>query len=279
MKCRKYIQIIALLGFTLTGPLYAAEEIPLLPEGLEFRQVEGTARLHERTKAWRFVTAKTLTEKKLTVPEGTELTILPGSALDKIIAYAAQDQSVSLRIDAVITQYRKTNFLFLFDAAPLTAAPTPPAPAEPAPKEQAPSPKEETANIIRMASDPNETSVIPPEILQRMLPAQRTDFARMEQAAQQTEIVGDTMIVSRTGRFLRRQNGSEFILDGFGRSISGRSFTLLPCKSLQQVEKEIGQSLDRHRYRVSGVVTTFRGKQFLLLQGAVRTYTHGNFTP
>jgi hypothetical protein len=274
MNGRQYMPIIVLLGIFLAGPLPASEQPPLLPEGLEFRQVEGTARLHERTRAWRFVTAKTLTEKKLTVPEGTELTILPGSALDKVIAYAAQASTVSLRIDAVITQYRKTNFLFLFDAAPLTAAAPAPAPVQPAEP-----PKEETANIIRMASDPNESSVIPPEILQRMLPKQRTDFARMEEAARQTEFVGDTMIVSRTGRFLRRQAGSEFVLDGFGRGISGRSFALLPCKTLEQVEKQISQSLGPIRYRVSGVVTTFRGKQFLLLQGAVRTYTHGNFTP
>jgi len=274
MKCRKNILIIAFIGIFLPIVLLAADSNLLLPEGLEFRQVEGTARLHERTKAWRFVTAKTLSERKLAVPAETELTILPGKGLDKIIAYAGEGVSVPVRIDAIITQYRKTNFLYLFDAVPLTAVAQASAPTEtPA------LPKEDAANILRMAADPNQTSVIPPQILQRMLPSQRTDLARMEQSARQTESVSDTVIVSRTGRFIRRPSGSEFILDGFGRNISGRSYALLPCKTLEQVEKQMEQALDSYRYRVSGVVTTFRGKQFLLLQGAVRTYTHGNFTP
>lgn len=274
MKCEQYIRAILFFGTVFGGFLPAAQEPSLLPEGLEFRQVEGTARLHERTKAWRFVTHKTLSDHGLTIPTGTELTILPCGALDKIIAYAGQNDSVSVRIDAVVTQYRKSNFLFLFDATPLTGLPSPSSPDE-----QTSPPKEETANILRIASDPNESSVIPPDILRRMQPRQKTDFSRMEEAVEQIELVGDTILVSRTGRFIRRESGSEFVLDGFGRNISGRSFTLLPCKTLEQVEHQISQSLARQRHRVSGIVTTFRGKRFLLLQGAVRTYTHGNFTP
>ena len=156
MKCRKNILIIAFIGIFLPIVLLAADSNLLLPEGLEFRQVEGTARLHERTKAWRFVTAKTLSERKLAVPAGTELTILPGKGLDKIIAYAGEGVSVPVRIDAIITQYRKTNFLYLFDAVPLTAV----AQAS-TPTETPVLPKEDAANILRMAADPNQSSVIP----------------------------------------------------------------------------------------------------------------------
>ena len=33
----------------------------------------------------------------------------------------------------------------------------------------------------------------------------------------------------------------------------------------------------RQRFRVSGIVTTFRGNTYMLLQRATRTYSHGNF--
>ena len=278
MNRNKYAWILLFLILGMGLPAHAQKTPPktkvqLLPEGLEFSQVEGTARIHERTKAWRFATHTTLTYGKITIPTGTELTILPASSLEKIIAYAQKEDFVSLRIDALITQYRDTNFLYIFDAVPLKKIESTPPPEEPEPK-----PKDKI-NILRMATDPNETSVIPPDILQRMKPRKKTDFSRMEEAGKEIQLPGDTMIVNRTGRFGRRDTAKTFVLDGFGQNISQRYFTLLPCKTLEQAENRLGRAFSRQRYRVSGIVTTFRGKRFLLLQGATRTYTHGNFTP
>lgn len=268
--------VLAITGLTLQ----AAEEPLLLREGLEFRQVEGTARINERTKAWRFVIHKTLKDGDITIPTGTELTILPSSALDKIMAYAGKEDFVSVRIDAFVTRYHRNNFLFIFDATPLKkTAPdqNPAAQGQSAEKSSKP-PQEEKTNVIKMA-DPNQTSVIPPEILRRMKPQQKTDFARMQETAEEMNITEDSMIVNRTGQFYKRDSAYVFVLDGFGRNISGRSFTLLPCQTLEQTENQLQRAFGRRRYRVSGIVTTFRGKPFLLLAGAVRTYTHGNFTP
>lgn len=275
MKRKQYSWIIALVFGLFSGPLQAAEKPLLLREGLELRQIEGTARIHPRTKAWRFVTHKTLRDRNQAIPTGTELTILPGSALEKIVAYAEQEEFVSLRLDAVVTRYQNSNFLFVFDATPLTETAPDQPPAAPADE---PSP-EQTEELLKTATDPNAPSIIPPDILQRMKPRQKTDFARMEKAVEEINFVQDTMIVNRTGRFIRRDGALVFVLDGFGQNISGRSFALLPCQTLEQTEARIKRAFGRQRYRVSGIVTVFRGKPFLLLQGAVRTYTHGNFTP
>ena len=269
---------IAFLFLGICGSsLQAAENPPLLREGLEFTRVEGTARINERTKAWRFVTHKTLRDSRITIPTGTELTILPGSTLDKIIAYAGKDDFISIRIDAVVTRYHDANFLFVFDAAPLRDIPQEQSPEQKQEPQQ--TPKEEKINIIKMATDPNETSVIPSSILKRMKPKQKTDFSRMQEVTKEIDAPGDSMIVNRTGQFAGLEKTSEFVLDGFGQNISGRSFALLPCRTLEYVESQLCQSFGRERYRVSGIITTFRGKKFLLLQGAVRTYTNGNFTP
>ncbi len=275
MKRKQYSWIIALVFGLFSGPLQAAEKPLLLREGLELRQIEGTARIHPRTKAWRFVTHKTLRDRNQAIPTGTELTILPGSALEKIVAYAEQEEFVSLRLDAVVTRYQNSNFLFVFDATPLTETAPDQPPAAPADE---PSP-EQTEELLKTATDPNAPSIIPPDSLQRMKPRQKTDFARMEKAVEEINFVQDTMIVNRTGRFIRRDGALVFVLDGFGQNISGRSFALLPCQTLEQTEARIKRAFGRQRYRVSGIVTVFRGKPFLLLQGAVRTYTHGNFTP
>lgn len=274
MTNRPLVHILVLALGVQTVYSQAVQPAPrLLPEGLELRQVEGIARLNEKTKAWRFLPNTDLTAGKVTVPAGTELTILPSSALEKILSYAGSQKQVAVRIDAVVTQYQKNNFLYVFDAAPLKTAPEPDAETnteKPAPKEM--------VNILRAAADPNESSVIPPDILQRMKPAQKTDFSQMAKTAS-AAVQEDTMLVSRTGRFTRLGAAGEFVLDGFGRNISERTFILLPCRTLEQIEHQHKQSLERRRYRVSGIITAFRGRNFLLLQGAVPTYTHGNFTP
>lgn len=273
----KHILILFLaLSATVLLQAAAGAEKPKtrpLPEGLELRQVEGVARLNEKTKAWRFSPLTTLTSRGLTIVSETELTILPSSALEKILSYAGTENQVQVRIDAVVTQYQDGNFLFIFDAAPLKgSSETDKQPDSPKPTEA------EMKNVLRAAADPNESSVIPPDILKRMKPAQKTDFARMAQTAP-AAVKEDTMLVSRTGRFVRLGPAGEFVLDGFGRNVSEQSFVLLPCRTLEQVEQQHRQSLERLRFRVSGVLTTFRGRTFLLLQGASRTYTHGNFTP
>ena len=281
MNRKKYNWILWIFLGLFGLSLQAAEESVLLREGLELKQVEGTARIHERTKAWRFVIHKTLKDADVTIPAGTEITILPCSALDKIILYAGKKDSVSVRIDAIVTQYRKNNFLFIFDVTPLmeTSADKIQAPPNETAKDQSEPPEQKKINILKAATDPNQTSVIPPEILQRMKPRQRTDFTRMQEITKDIDLTEDTMIVNRTGLFSRKDKTSEFILYGFGRNISGRSFSLLPCQTLEQTEDRLQHAFGRQRYRVSGIVTTFRGKPFLLMQGAVRTYTHGNFTP
>lgn len=274
MKYSQTLWLLLLFAWpALTGQGVQEPKNRLLPEGLELRQVEGVARMNETTKAWRFSPHKILSSRNLTIHPNVELTILPSRALDKILSYAGTEKKVEVRIDAVITQYQNANFLFVFDAAPLQTAAEAPSPSDNSQPSQT-----EWKNILRSAADPNESSVIPPDILRRMKPTQKTDFNRMARTA--STVAGeDTMLVNRTGRFTRPGPAGEFILDGFGRNISGQSFVLLPCKTLEQIEQQHKQTLQRPRYRVSGVLTTFRGRTFLLLQGAVRTYTHGNFTP
>lgn len=274
MRNKQNIFFIVWFAFWGADGLAAEKASPrLLPEGLELRQVEGVARLNEKTKAWRFSPHQTLTARRLTISPETELTILPSSALEKILSYAGSETQVDIRIDAVVTQYEKANFLFIFDAAPLKG----PSGQEQPPEQPQPN-ESQMKNILRAAADPNESSVIPPDILKRMKPTQKTDFARMSQKTP-ANVREDTMLVSRTGRFIRLGPAGEFALDGFGRNISGQSFVLLPCRTLEQVERQHKQTIERPRYRVSGILTTFHGRTFLLLQGAARTYTHGNFTP
>jgi hypothetical protein len=274
MKTLQILWISWLAAWTAAGGVETAQSQPRpLPEGLELRQVEGTARLHEKTKAWRFSPHKILTARRLTISPQTELTILPSSALEKILSYAGTQTQVDIRVDAVVTQYQNSNFLFIFDAAPLKGT----SENETQP-DKTKLDETQIKNVLRTAVDPNESSVIPPDILRRMKPSQKTDFARMAQKTP-SDIREDTMLVSRTGRFIRLGPAGEFVLDGFGRNLSGQSFILLPCKTLEQVEQQNKQSLERPRYRVSGILTSFHGRTFLLLQGAARTYTHGNFTP
>ncbi|MHC4216580.1 MAG: hypothetical protein ACYSWP_24810 [Planctomycetota bacterium] len=67
-----------------------------------------------------------------------------------------------------------------------------------------------------------------------------------------------------------------FSFDSFGRAIDPNSLILLPCETLQNVERKQSEELEPLRYRVTGIVTKYRENKYLLLQRATRVYSHQN---
>ena len=79
--------------------------------------------------------------------------------------------------------------------------------------------------------------------------------------------------------FLLKTNGNyNFSPDAFGRNVDSKQFVLLPNSMLAKAEKEMAREPGRERYNVSGLVTVYKDKAYMLLRRANRTYTHGNFT-
>ncbi|HUW19043.1 MAG TPA: hypothetical protein VMW16_07060 [Sedimentisphaerales bacterium] len=92
------------------------------------------------------------------------------------------------------------------------------------------------------------------------------------------ELKQDTVLTDRTG-FIRvkGEKAYEFVLDGLGWTVPGVSYGLLPCEALEMAENKQSQELERLRFKAAGIVTKYKGSEYLLLQKATRVYSHGNF--
>jgi hypothetical protein len=141
--------------------------------------------------------------------------------------------------------------------------------------------KEDTENTQGSESDAanegeeeKEDSILPDDILRKLRPKTVVDLGKMQKMLR-TE--GDVVLASRSG-FLKLINEEPvFEIDAFGRKIEDLSFEVLPCHSLEVIESSLDESLGRQRYRISGILTTYKGRQYILPQAFSRTYTHGNF--
>src|SRR2546421_2771517 len=77
-----------------------------------------------------------------------------------------------------------------------------------------------------------------------------------------------TMLLDRVGRLTRGADGRtfEFTLDSDGRSLSDPPLVLLPNRRLSDLEDVFNNSYRDIKLRVSGEITEYRGRNYLLLQ-------------
>ncbi|GAH07812.1 unnamed protein product, partial [marine sediment metagenome] len=71
--------------------------------------------------------------------------------------------------------------------------------------------------------------------------------------------------------------GVYFIPDAFGRNVRPVSLRLLPCEVLELAEQRQSIVPEPVRFKIAGIITKYKGKNYLLLQKAIRVYSHQNF--
>jgi hypothetical protein len=91
-------------------------------------------------------------------------------------------------------------------------------------------------------------------------------------AAPQLNLVREgTYIPDRTGRLTHSADGqtAEFTFDADGKALKDPPMIILPNQKLKQMEDAVtGNSRDL-RFRVTGVVTEYKGRNYILLERAV----------
>lgn len=80
-----------------------------------------------------------------------------------------------------------------------------------------------------------------------------------------------TFIVDRTGRLARSQdtNGFEFVFDSDGRTLRDPPMLILANSALQRMEDAVRSANRDLRFRVTGAVTEYRGRNSILIEKAV----------
>ncbi len=278
-------------------------EPPLLRDGFVLRGVDGKLSGPDSNDAWHFEIASDANDYRAVIKAGTKLELLPSSALEKMIADAKMRGEVTYRLwNGRVTRYKGRNFIFATFFQPLRPArkPEPKVSTEPQqeqiePVEAPPVQERETEPIVR---DPNDVLDIPLDMLEK-LRARREEIATTARPIVDSNrvLVGDpnrpgedekqpehysrgadSVFVDRTAFMVDRDDGRlVFTLDALGRNIQQRSLHLLPCEVLELAERTRSAELEPVRFKIAGILTRYEGEEYLLLQKATQTYSHGNF--
>lgn len=260
---------VYLFGLLIAASVFgAAIKTPspvTVEEGAFFDGIEGLLEKDPDTYLWHFIPDEPIKiTDEITVSAGRPLEMLPCSVLEQMTSLAGKEEELRIKLSALFTQYKHSNYLFSVFFLPIKDTVAPP---EPNP--------ETDPNNVQEPEPQEPDSIIPTKILKQIKANKAPDLKKFQQIA---EVTGDIHLIGRAG-FLSKTNGSyRFSPDAFGRKINSKQFILLPNTMLAAAEKEMAREPGRERYSISGLVTEYKGKTYMLLRRANRTYTHGNFT-
>ena len=238
--------------------------LPLMRNDFIFDGVEGTVTKSE--DKWVFVVDSDIADGIAVVKAGQLIELIPSATLERMIAGAEETQDkTGVKLWASVTKYNGKNYLFAWYFIPMTDI------AQPEIKKPDSGPAEQQT---QPAEKPKDDSIIPDDIMALLKPRRVVNLAKLKKVLETEE---NALLVDRTGFLLTKKGQKVFQLDSLGRKLQDMSFKLLPCEVLEWTEYRISQSINPHRYRIAGTVTKFKGEYYMLLQRAVRTYSHGNF--
>jgi hypothetical protein len=80
-----------------------------------------------------------------------------------------------------------------------------------------------------------------------------------------------SFIVDRTGRLVRSDDGQqwEFRFEADGKALRDPPVIVLPNLTLMSMENEVGSTSRELRFRITGEVTEYRGRNYVLLRKAI----------
>ncbi|MHC4364286.1 MAG: hypothetical protein ACYSTJ_02325 [Planctomycetota bacterium] len=260
------ISILAvLLASTFTQCVCAAAKEPKpLRDGFALAGVDGN--VSNTDDKWLFEFESELSDGRGLVKAGTHVELLASSTLERLAADMEKRPNRSYRLWGRVTKYQGENFIFPVYFLPL-------AKTEPSQPEQ--SQESQPAEPELTINEPNDELRIPDEIIGKL---SIRKIVRTEQLEKGLELKQDSILADRTATLVKKPDGqSVFVLDGLGRNLPEVSFPLLPCAALEDAQAKQSAEPDPLRFKIAGILTKYQGENYLLLQRAIRLYSHQNF--
>ncbi len=283
----KLLILIMALSASTDMPNLQTPPPALLPDGLILEGIEGKLSPPDSNDSWYFEPHSDINDINVVVKAGTKLKLLPSSTLEKIIADANERSVNYYRLDVRVTKYKGKNFLFPSYFVPIR---TPKTSEDTTPDKTVP--EKDSAENPNL-NDANDILTIPPDVLEK-IEAARAKMAQSGQRISDSNGIStnkqktanekriprttDSVIIDRVAILTARQNGKYiFTLDALGRNVPTVWFRLLPCEALELSELIQSVTLEPARFKIAGIVTKYKGNDYLLLQKATRIYGQGNF--
>lgn len=255
------ISIILVGSVATTVHAGRLKKLKPLADGFVLTGDEG-ALSSEANSKWFFEFDSDLKSQTGLVRAGTKLEILTSAGLEKMTADAAQHTGATYKIWGQVTKYRDKNFIFPLYFLPIEKTEF----REPSNTQQRQGPA---------INEPDDELAIPDEIIAKLKPVK---IIRTVQLRKGLELKQDSILADRTGFITTRPDGDAvFVLDSLGRNFPEISIHLLPCQALEYAQNKQTSELEQVRFKVAGVVTRYKNKNYMLLHRARRIYSHGNF--
>ena len=181
---------------------------------------------------------------------------------------AGDDHRIQARLWGLFTEYEENNYLYSVYFLPIEQATE--IETDPGQTESQGGQADDKQDAQTQAGGQTETereSIIPADILQQIKTAQAPDLKKFQQVA---AVTGDKNLIGRAGYLQKEGKVRYFQPDGFGQNVNRQRYLLLPCHAGEQAEKEMQKSPGRERFNVSGLVTQYKGRDYILLRRAVR---------
>ncbi len=288
------VLVAVLMPATARAGAKAQEVARPLREGSMVSAVDGKLTKAAESNKWFFTAEVDITDGRGTVKAGEPIELLPSGMLERMTSLSADDEAIHVRLWARVTRYSNRNILI--DKMPSRKFVN-----RKAPDKQKLDSKflgenlfnrnflfpiyfvplstidktEEQKDLTDDTGETDEESIIPKEVLDRLKRKRVVNLAKLDDML---ETEGDVILANRTGFVIIDDSAKTFSIDGLGRNVDDLHFKLLPCDTLEATEKSLVEKpIVRQRFRVSGVITMYKGQRYMLLQRATRTYSHGNF--
>ncbi len=243
----------------------------VLTDGMWLGDVQG--RVVREGDRWLFAPDHAVPRASGVAGSQSQLELLPSPAWQALTEDAVQGPEGRVLVSGQVETYRGRSYLFATSAAPLDT-PRPAGQAGPNDPVRAQVGQVGDANgPASSRGDPNDPLEIPEQIRKR-LAAYEATRRRPAQTAQVHAAL--RVLVDEVGLIVPGQGRVMFVTDSLGRNAMPRAFELLPCRTLESMERIQAQSPEPARFRVAGLVTEYRGRSCLLLHRAVREYHYGN---
>ena len=249
-----------------------------LADGFVLAGVDGKLRSADGNEPdkWFFEFDSDASDGKGLIKAGAAIELLPSSALEKILdvkssaALQKQKQNTShepratsheYRLWGRVTKYRSGNFIFGIYFLPLGKV-----------KQPKPSSQQQEDKVT--INEPNDAFAIPQEIIDKLKARPTVSAGQLRKGL---ALKQDFILADRTGFIRDSGNKVSFVLDALGRNVPQVKFNLLPCEALERAQQKQSAEPEPIRFKAAGIVTGYKGENYLLLQRAERTYSHGNF--
>jgi hypothetical protein len=233
----------------------------LLRDGAILAGVDGTLSKAQNADTWYFTFKTTVADEKGNMAEGEAIEVLRSSTLEKMQSVMT-DSKADFRLWGRVTQFEGKNFVFPVYFLTVME------------RQQSDVSVPADHNAISL-NEPNDVVKIPQEVLEKLTPKRTVELTQLSPTAGLEE---DRMFSDRSGFINKAADGSfVFKPDALGRKLDKISFAVLLNDVLQQAMDEQSHELDHVRFKVTGILTTYNGQNYILLQRAARQYNHGNF--